>query len=198
MPPAHAGSISSPASFPASFIGEFAAWVRSTSDNQDRPFIVVDKVNAKLFVFDADGRLSHETPVLLGAARGDKSAPGVGNKKLSDIRLEERTTAAGRFTGQRGRNLTGEAIVWIDYNSALAIHRVRPASPGGTKGRAARLASASALDKRVSYGCVNVPVDFFESVIAPLFEEGKAMVYILPEELTMAELFGFPEGRRSL
>jgi hypothetical protein len=197
VPRAHAGSSASTPiqSNVSSNIVEFAEWVRATSDNQGRAFIVVDKINATLYVFDADAKLSHQTPVLLGAARGDRSPPGVGSKKLSHIRPEERTTAAGRFIGQRGRNLTGEDIVWIDYHAALAIHRVRSVSPGGM--RAERLASASALDKRVSYGCVNVPVRFFETVIAPMFRQGKAMIYVLPEELTMAELFGFQEGKGS-
>ena len=47
-------------------------------DAKGRPFAVVDKKEAKLFVFNADGQLVGAAPALLGLARGDSVAPGVG------------------------------------------------------------------------------------------------------------------------
>ena len=37
---------------------------------------------------------------------------------------EERTTPAGRFVAERGQNLRGEDVVWIDYDAAVLMHRV--------------------------------------------------------------------------
>lgn len=59
--------------------------------------MVVDKLNAKAFVFHSDGLLLGTAAVLLGSAVGDDSVPGIGNRELSSIRPYERSTAAGRF-----------------------------------------------------------------------------------------------------
>src|SRR6476659_9197037 len=70
-------------------------WIIATHDNGKLPFIVIDKVGARLTIFDADGQPRGEAPVLVGAAKGDDSAPGVGDRELSHIPLSQRTTPAG-------------------------------------------------------------------------------------------------------
>ena len=42
--------------------------------------------------FEADGHLKGDAPVLLGLARGDDTVPGIGERKLADIKPSERTT----------------------------------------------------------------------------------------------------------
>jgi hypothetical protein len=168
-------------------VQSMARWVVSSEDNQNLPFVVVDKISAMLHVYDAAGKPRASTSVLLGQAVGDHSVPDIGKRRIADIRPAERTTPAGRFVGEPGKNVEGENIVWIDYDAALAIHRVRP-------GRAyqqhlKQLASGSPAVKRASYGCVVVPVHFFEQVISPTFAGGKAVIYILPEQRSAAELF---------
>lgn len=148
-------------------------------DARGRAFAVVDKKEARLHVFAADGHLAGSTPVLLGLARGDTSAPGVGRKVSTGIPAGERTTPAGRFDSEPGHNLAGEAIVWFDYEAALAIHRLRPGAPG--ERRAERLASATPDDNRISLGCVVVSGDFFDRVVQPQLGRGRAVVYVLPE-----------------
>jgi hypothetical protein len=83
-----------PASQPA---WQVADWVVASDDNRDLPFMIVDKVSAEVLVFAADGRLLGRSPALLGLARGDESEPGIGDRPLSTIRPDERTTQAGRF-----------------------------------------------------------------------------------------------------
>jgi len=163
------------------------AWVKSSKDNSGRPFAVVDKRNAKLYVFGADGRLAGQTTALLGQAVGDDIAPEVGaHAQSGHVPVAERTTPAGRFEAAPGRNDHGEPIVWVDYDSAFAIHRVRP---GRTwKMRADRLASANPADKRVSWGCVVVPVDFYERVVQPVLGTARSVVYVLPETRPLASL----------
>lgn len=165
-----------------------AQWVVDSGDNGDMPYIIIDKVNARVFVFDAGGRLQGAEPALLGMERGDRSAKGIGDQKLSAIRPEERTTPAGRFVASLGRDLHGQEILWIDYADALALHRVVKGQP--SERRAQRLQSATSSDNRISYGCINVPVKFYEKVVSPAFTNTNGIVYILPETRPAGELFG--------
>ncbi|HEX2010225.1 MAG TPA: L,D-transpeptidase, partial [Roseateles sp.] len=105
--------------------------------------------------------------------------PGIGQRVLSGIAPQERITPAGRFDSEPGRNLKGEAIVWIDYEAAVAIHRLRPAPPA--ERRPQRLASDSAEDRRISLGCVVVSAEFYDEVVAPLLGRRRGVVYVLPE-----------------
>jgi len=61
---------------------------------------------------------------LLGLALGDASIPGIGDRALSSIRPEERTTPAGRFVAALDRNSHGKGILWVDYDSAVSLHPV--------------------------------------------------------------------------
>ncbi|MBZ8142192.1 L,D-transpeptidase [Rubrivivax gelatinosus] len=160
--------------------------VRRSGDAGGRPWAVVDKTAASLMVFGADGRLLARTPVLLGLARGDDSAPGVG-ARAARVPPAERTTAAGRFAAEPGRNLNGEGIVWLDYDAALAIHRLRPA-PAAER-RAERLASPTPADNRISAGCIVVDAGFYDRVVAPLLGRGRSVVYVLPETRGWRTLF---------
>lgn len=78
------------------------SWIEMSDDNGELPYIVIDKQAAALFLFDADGKLVGETPVLLGMAAGDDSTPGIGSKSLATIGPAERTTPAGRFVAKFG------------------------------------------------------------------------------------------------
>ena len=104
--------------------------------------------------------------MLLGLAHGDDSVPGIGERQMSEIRPEERTTPAGRFVSEPGRNLQGEDIVWIDYDAAVSMHRVRATNPA--ERRLERLASPGVDDNRISYGCINVPADFYDAHLKPV------------------------------
>lgn len=168
---------------------EIANWALESDDPGQRPFLIVDKKEARVYVFRADGRLLAATPALLGSTRGDHSVPGVGQRaQTGQVAREERTTPAGRFLTQPGRNLQGEHVVWLDYASAFALHRVRAGS--SYTARQQRLASATPLDNRVSLGCVVVPEAFYDSVIEPLLGRVRAVVYVMPETQAARELFG--------
>lgn len=158
---------------------QLGQWARATGDAQGLPFAVVDKRGARLDVYDADGRLRGSSPALLGQTLGDRSVPGVAQRVLTGLTAAERTTPAGRFVSEPGRNLKGEAVVWVDYESAFAIHRLRPA-PAHER-RAERLASATPDDNRITLGCVVVPEAFYDAVVAPVLGRSRAVVYVLPE-----------------
>jgi hypothetical protein len=178
----------------ANFLGEVASkdarrvadWVVASGDNDGLPFIIVDKIRAKVFVFDAAGRLRGAAFALLGKARGDDTVPGVGGQRLKTIRPEERTTPAGRFVAVLGHDFERD-ILWIDYGAALSLHRVITGDPGDH--RLQRLATRSPLDKRISYGCINVPVRFYEDVVLKTLTGASSIVYILPEIKTIQDVF---------
>ena len=172
----------------SSEVRHVAHWVVHSSDNGGLPYMVVDKANAKVFVFDAGGRLRGADPALLGMVRGDGSAAGIGDLKLAAIRPEDRTTPAGRYVAALDRDLQGREILWIDYDSALALHRVAKGQP--SERRAQRLETPTADDNRISFGCINVPVNFYEKVVSPAFTNTDGIVYILPEMSTASEVFG--------
>ena len=165
-----------------------ADWVADSRDNGGAHFIVLDKQQATLYVFDAEARLRGATPVLLGAARGDDTVPGIGARAIADVQPHERTTPAGRFVAERGRNTLGEDVVWVDYDAAVSIHRLRETEP--KERRLQRLASKTIADNRVSYGCINVPVAFFEAVVQPAVASRRTLVYVLPEDRSAQEVFG--------
>lgn len=158
---------------------EVADWALRSGDAQARPFVLIDKPEARIYVFDAQGRLQGDAPALLGIARGDRSVPGIGEKPLSQIPRHERTTPAGRFVAEAGHNAKGEDIVWVDYEAAISMHRVRPLK--AEERRLQRLASPSPKDNRISYGCINLPAAFFDDRVKPVFARGRAIVYVLPD-----------------
>lgn len=150
------------------------------SDSQDgRPFAIVDKRTATLSIYAADGSLIGRAPALLGLTPGDAEPQSSRGKAPSALKVNERVTPAGRFEAQPGRNLSGERIVWFDYEANLAIHRLRPAP--ASQQRPARLASANLQDRRITLGCVVVDPAFFDQVVLPVLGTGKSLVYILPE-----------------
>lgn len=164
-----------------------ADWVMASGDNQDLPFVIIDKVQARLFVFYPDGRLRGDSAALLGLARGDDSAPGIGDRKLSTIRPEERTTPAGRFVASLGADLGVKDVLWVDYADAISLHRVITTKP--KERRLQRLATPTPLDNRISYGCINVPAKFYDGVVRPAFTGTNGIVYILPEVRSLASVF---------
>jgi hypothetical protein len=164
-----------------------ADWVADSRDNANAEFIIVDKRAARVYVFDADARLRGSSPVLLGAATGDDSVPGIGTRPIADVRPEERTTPAGRFVAERGRNLQGEDVVWVDYDAAVSMHRVRATKPA--ERRLERLATPTVDDNRISYGCINVPVAFYEAYVSPTVVTRRAIVYVLPELKPVQQVF---------
>lgn len=173
----------SPASSDARLV---ANWVVASGDNSGLPFIIIDKIRAKVFVFDGSGHMRGATFALLGAARGDDTVPGIGSQPLATIGPGERTTPAGRFVASLGRDLH-QNVLWVDYRISLSLHPVVHGNPGDR--RLERLASRSPLEARISYGCINVPARFFDNTVQETFRGGEGIVYILPEVKPVSEVF---------
>jgi hypothetical protein len=78
----------------------------------------------------------------------------------------------------------GEDVVWVDYDAAVSMHRVIKAPE-----RLKALSSPTDDDNRMSYGCINLPVSFFEGVLRPLVKDTGAVIYVLPETRPLREVF---------
>ncbi|NEX91944.1 L,D-transpeptidase [Caulobacter sp. 17J65-9] len=167
----------------------FADWVVARHDNAERPFVIVDKLQAAVFVYRPDGTLNAASPALIGFAPGDDSVPGIGERPLAQITPEERTTPAGRF--EAGFRANGpRQVLWVDYDAAISLHPVREVTLSDPREhRLQRLKTASPGDNRITFGCINVPDAFFDKVVAPVFKDGDGIVYVLPEARPLHDVF---------
>lgn len=164
---------------------KIAQWALA-GDSQGLPFVIIDKQDAKVFLFDRAGRLLGAAPALLGLGTGDDTVPGIGQRRLATITPAERTTPAGRFQAALGHDFEQD-ILWVDYESALSLHRVITGTPSDR--RRQRLATATPLDNRISYGCINVPAAFYDKVVIPAFTGTVGIVYILPDAKPLGAVF---------
>ncbi len=172
---------------PSEALATVAGWVMTSQDNGGLPYIVIDKVGAELFVFDGLGQLVGRSPALIGAAKGDDSVPGVGDRELSNIPPADRTTPAGRFVARFGPAVGHKKVLWVDFPSAVSLHAVVTANR--KEHRLQRLRSPTPEDNRITYGCINVPAAFYNEVVRPLFTDTNGIVYILPEARSLNEVF---------
>lgn len=172
---------------PSETVTQLAQWVLAAGDNRQLPFVIIDKVSAEVFVFAADGHLRGAAPALLGAARGDDSTPGIGDRELSAIRPDQRTTPAGRFLAHFGAARGQQKVLWVDYATAISLHPVVTTNP--KEHRLQRLRSPSVKDNRITYGCINVSAAFYGNVVRRTFRSTQGVVYILPETKPLDEVF---------
>ena len=150
-------------------------------------FLIIDKVHARVVIFDARGKLHGAALALLGLASGDDSAPGISHRKLISIRPDEPTTPAGRFVASRDRDVNDREMLWVNYDSAIALHQVVKGAPPERRGQ--RLNSPSPDDNRISYGFINMPLKFYELLVSHRFANTSAIDYILPETRTAQGVF---------
>lgn len=180
---------------PTEDVRQLANWSVFVGDHQKMSFVIIDKKDARVYVFDTTGRLKSASPVLLGSAIGDDNAPGIGTKAIADVLPEERTTPAGRYVATMGMNARNEDVVWVDYDVAVSMHRVLTTEP--SERRLQRLATPDVDDNRISYGCVNVPKDYYEQVLAPTVRSTGAIIYVLPETRSAQQVFGSYDVERA-
>lgn len=181
-PPAH------PAGPPLTPTGiEVLNWVVRSGDNGDLPFMVIDKVGAVVALFDASGKPLGTSTALFGITPGDDSSPGVGDRELSDIAPEERTTPAGRFVSKFGPAQGHRRVLWVDYATSISLHPV--ITTNKKERRVERLRSETAEDNRITFGCINVPARFYTNLVVPNFKKDIGVVYILPEIKSLTEAF---------
>lgn len=165
-----------------------ADWAIDSRDNEGLPFLIVDKARATVYVFSGEAMLIGSAPALLGAGIGDTFAPGVAEMDMEKTQRWQRITPAGRFRAQQYRKPNGEWILWVDYNASIALHKVRTVDPA--EHRHERLEATDPGQRRITYGCINVPVRFYDEAIHATFLASEGIVYVLPETRPAQALFG--------
>lgn len=162
-------------------------WIATTGDNHSRPYIVIDKVAARAFLFDAKGKPVADAPVLVGIAMGDEATPGVGKKSLAEIGPAEKTTPAGRFLAKFGLAAGNQKVLWVDYTTSVALHPIPPGNP--KERRRERMLSTDIDDNRITFGCINVPKIFYSRNVRPLFLKKGGYIYVLPDTKSLEQVF---------
>lgn len=175
---------------PSAEVQRVAQWALESKDNQRRPYVIVDKANALVFVFDAKGALKGAEAALLGMSRGDLAPTGTRQRNMAQLGPGDRVTPAGRFLANLDQDAHGQEVLLIDYEHSIALHPVVKGTVA--ERRAERLASPTAADNRISFGCINVPQPFFHEVVKAAFARTDGYVYILPESAGSPNLFGAP------
>ncbi|MGN6818642.1 MAG: hypothetical protein ACTHJR_08220 [Sphingomonas sp.] len=163
-------------------------WIAASDDNGALPYIVIDKKNAALFLFDAKGQALGNAPVLIGVAVGDEATPGIGSKNLAEIGPAEKTTPAGRFLARYGWAAGRQRVLWIDYATSVALHPIPPGANPKER-RRQRMLSPTSDDNRITFGCVNLPAAFYDKSVRPLFLKKGGYVYILPDTKPLETVF---------
>lgn len=165
-----------------------ADWIAASGDNGSLPYIIIDKANASLFLFDATGKALGKVPVLIGVAVGDVATPGIGGKSLAEIGPAEKTTPAGRFLAKYGLAAGRQKVLWVDYATSVALHPI-PAGVSKKERRPQRMLSPTSDDNRITFGCINVPTAFYNKSVRPLFQKKGGYVYVLPDTKPLEAVF---------
>ena len=63
--------------------------------------------------------------------------------------------------------MNGREMLWVGCATAVSLHPVVEGLPA--EKRSQRLNSAMPDDSRISYGCINVPLKFYELLVRPAF-----------------------------
>ncbi|MES2564894.1 MAG: hypothetical protein V4637_19535, partial [Pseudomonadota bacterium] len=132
-------------------------------------------------------KLLESTPVILGMGMGDILPPGVAEMEMHQIQPAQRITPAGRYFADEGKNLEGQTVLWIDYDSGIALHKI-PAKRTPQR-RHERMAALDPAKHRITYGCVNVWPGFYDRVVASHFRSKGGVVYVLPDSTPLKAVF---------
>lgn len=163
-----------------------AEHILKKKDNNDLPFIIVNKNVSEVAIFNNHGDLKDVAPALLGMAIGDTAEHDIGDKDFSHIASEQKITQSGRFFAHFGTSDGIDDVLWIDFRSSLSLHPVIVGNP--SEQRLHRLMSPTPDDNRITFGCINVTPEFYFKTLKVIFSNGAGMVYILPETSSKSTL----------
>jgi hypothetical protein len=80
-----------------------------------------------------------------------------------------------------------------NYDAAISLHPVITTEP--EERWLQRLDSLDPLEHRISYGCINVPENFYKRVVSPAFKGTDGIVYVLPEVASIKDVFARDDAR---
>jgi hypothetical protein len=152
--------------------------------NGDPNFLMVDKLRGQIFLF-RNGAPVFSDPALTGASGADHFAPGTLAMSFSHpLSVNEKVTPAGRFTitiqNDKHYGTTFDITEIRGKDWGIAIHPVYLGLP--YEHRLARLRSASAGDKHITFGCINIAPEAIRYLAARVPATGPTPLYILPSD----------------
>lgn len=143
-------------------------------------FIIADKPNGMLHVFNPDGSMLVQDAALYGKDAGDKLD---GKSKI---------TPAGKFTLEAHANneYAGGVVLampeTMDSTGLIAVHAAFLGNP--KENRLGRLSSPSTADNKISYGCINTAHKTFTDKIVPNIEAfNGGMIMVLPDDVSTTD-----------
>lgn len=163
----------------------------ATAQISGKGFIIADKPNGMIHVFDKDGNVIAQDTALYGRDVGDvlgsvssleggKKVTPAGKYALEAVKLRDGGTYAGGYT----LDLVGTN----DGTGSIAIHAAYLGNVN--EKRLERLASPDVKDNRVSYGCINTShKTFLDKIIPNINKLDGGMVFVLPDS---PETFSMP------
>jgi N12 class adenine-specific DNA methylase len=158
-----------------------------TAKTSGKGFIIADKPAGMMHVFAADGSLIAQDTALYGKDKGDRMG-------VSSLKGGPKVTPAGGFALRWAESeyAGGQQLELVGSEDAdgavIAVHAAWLGDP--KEKRAERLASLTADDNRISYGCINSAHDTFLNKVlpeAPNLDGG--MAFVLPDESDAGALF---------
>jgi hypothetical protein len=158
-----------------------------TAKASGKGFIIADKPAGMMHVFAADGSLIAQDAALYGKDKGDRMGASSlkGGPKVTPAGGFGLRWAQSEYAGGQQLNLVGSE----DADGAvIAVHAAWLGDP--KENRLGRLASPSADDNRISYGCINSAHDTFLNKVlpeAPNLDGG--MAFVLPDESDAETMF---------
>lgn len=157
-----------------------------TAKKSGKGFIIADKPNGMLHLFNADGSLLAQDAALFGKDTGDKLGKSslLGGPKITPAGPFSLRVGDSEYAGGKSLDLV-ESYDPTD-NSTIAVHAAYLGDP--KEDRLGRLKSASAADNKISYGCVNTAHDTFLNTILPNIDNfNGGMMFVLPDAVEQTE-----------
>lgn len=161
--------------------------VATQATSTGKGFMIADKQNGMLHAFGPNGVIISQSPALYGKDVGD-TMQKTGNQW-------NRVTPAGKYTLTVESDSTyagGKVFSLVETNvpgeGVVAVHAVYLGNPD--ENRLGRLASPTAQDNRISWGCVNTSNQAFLNELLPNANilEGGA-IFVLPDSTSATEMF---------
>ena len=165
--------------------------------NGDRDFLMSDKVDGRLIVFEK-GQPVLAGPALTGASPRDQWPPGILKKSSAyKFTAQDKVTPAGRFTVRWDNDpeLGGQVLEINEVHGPdwwIAIHRVYLGIP--SEHRKERLYSGDPEQSHISFGCINVTPDAMQYLIKRIPHSAlHTPLYVLPRDQTATATYFKPK-----
>jgi hypothetical protein len=166
----------------------------ATAMARGKGFFIADKPNGVIHVFDKDGKYVATSAALYGAMAGDTFTEWQRTANVDELGPNDKITPAGtyRVNWKNDAEYRGGGAFYLtdaktgEFQGGVAIHAVYTGTP--SEHRTARLATATAADNKVSFGCINTSNEVFLKDVAPHkadFENG--LVFVLPDVVANTE-----------